>query len=74
MFVLLTFGPSFFILSPFFSFSSRLFFFLPFPFFPSDVSYNDPVGELPQRPKTAARAQREEEEWNEEIGDDLLPD
>lgn len=40
----------------------------------ADVTYNDPVGDLPQRPRTAARGQRDEEEWNEEIGDDLLPD
>lgn len=40
---------------------------------PPDASYSDPIGALPQRPKTAARA-REEEEWNEDIGDDLLPE
>eukprot|EP00048_Salpingoeca_helianthica_P016668 m.233531 g.233531 ORF g.233531 m.233531 type:complete len:871 (+) comp19192_c0_seq1:27-2639(+) len=39
-----------------------------------DVVFHDPVGDLPQRPKTAARGAREEEEWNEELGDDLLPE
>lgn len=39
-----------------------------------DVQFSDPVGELPQRPRTAARHTREEEEWNEELGDDLLPE
>ena len=39
----------------------------------TDASYSDPIGELPQRPKTAARV-RDEEEWNEDVGDDLLPE
>lgn len=39
-----------------------------------EITFSDPVGDLPQRPKTAARGAREEEEWNEDIGDDLLPE
>ena len=50
-------------------------------YFPSthtctDGSYTDPLGELPQRPMTAARAKPADEDEFEgvELGDDLLPE
>ncbi|CAI8003546.1 Intraflagellar transport protein 88 homolog [Geodia barretti] len=41
-----------------------------------DASYTDPLGEIPQRPMTAARARPAEEDEFEgvELGDDLLPE
>eukprot|EP01135_Chromosphaera_perkinsii_P000153 Nk52_evm49s32 gene=Nk52_evmTU49s32 len=39
-----------------------------------DASYSDPIGDIPQRPKTAMRKQVDDEDWgDEELGDDLLP-
>ena len=42
----------------------------------SDASYTDPLGDVPQRPRTAARARPAEEDDFEgvELGDDLLPE
>jgi intraflagellar transport protein 88 len=41
-----------------------------------DTSYADPLGPMPERPRTSAgvRGGREEEFEDEEIGDDLLPE
>ena len=47
------------------------------PLFPCiDASYVDPLGELPERPKTAARKPvPEDDEFNDvELGNDLLPE
>ena len=42
----------------------------------TDHSYVDPLGELPERPKTAARQKPiDEDEFNDtELGEDLLPE
>ena len=42
----------------------------------TDASYSDPLGELPERPKTAARQRQEEDDefHDAELGDDLLPE
>lgn len=42
-----------------------------------DASYEDPLGPLEQRPRTAARRRDEvvdDEFDNEELGDDMLPE
>ena len=39
-----------------------------------DTTYNDPLGDAPARPKTAARRRNEDEFGDEELGDDLLPE
>lgn len=42
----------------------------------SDASYVDPIGDLPERPKTAARRQDlEEDDFHDvELGNDMLPE
>ena len=42
----------------------------------TDASYTDPLGDLPDRPKTAARQRpADEDEFKDaELGDDLLPE
>ena len=42
----------------------------------TDANYNDPLGELPERPKTATRPKQEEDDefHDAELGDDLLPE
>ena len=42
----------------------------------TDHSYVDPLGELPERPKAAARQKPpDEDEFNDtELGEDLLPE
>ena len=42
----------------------------------TDHCYVDPLGELPERPKTAARQKpSDEDEFNDtELGEDLLPE
>ena len=42
----------------------------------TDASYTDPLGDLPERPKTAARQRpADEDEFKDaELGDDLLPE
>ena len=42
----------------------------------SDASYTDPLGELPPRPKTAAKQRKDDDEdfGDEELGDDMLPE
>eukprot|EP00118_Oscarella_pearsei_P028332 m.1902 g.1902 ORF g.1902 m.1902 type:complete len:844 (+) comp8022_c0_seq1:68-2599(+) len=41
-----------------------------------DSSYTDPLGDLPPRPKTAAKQKKDEDEdfADEELGDDMLPE
>ena len=41
-----------------------------------DVNYNDPLGELPERPKTAIRLKQQDDNdfHDAELGDDLLPE
>ena len=43
---------------------------------PADPSYTDPLGDVPQKRRTAARAKPAEEDEFEgvELGDDLLPE
>ena len=43
---------------------------------PPDASYLDPLGELPERPKTAARQRPAEDDGfqDADLGDDLLPE
>ena len=42
----------------------------------TDASYTDPLGDLPERPKTAARQRPadDDEFMDAELGDDLLPE
>lgn len=40
-----------------------------------DANYTDPLGDLPQRPKTSSKRQQEEDEFqNAELDDNLLPE
>ena len=41
-----------------------------------DANYLDPLGDLPERPKTSVRSQKQEDnDFNDvELGDDLLPE
>ena len=43
---------------------------------PVDATYSDPIGDLPPRPRTAARTRVADEDdfGDEELGDDLLPE
>ena len=42
----------------------------------ADANYNDPLGEMPERPKTATRLKQQDENdfHDAELGDDLLPE
>jgi intraflagellar transport protein 88 len=40
-----------------------------------DASYTDPMGELPPRPKTAAKRREDDDTFEgDELGDDMLPE
>ena len=54
----------------------NVFFYLSLLSSTTDHSYVDPLGELPERPKTAARQKpADEDEFHDtELGEDLLPE